>query len=696
MKPHGADAKTFDAAVIGAGVVGCAIARALAMAGARVAVLEKAADPLDGASKANSAILHTGFDAPENSLELDCIREGHAEYLEIREAMGLPLDRCGALVLAWSEAEEAKLPALLSQAHANGAEARMLTRAEILSREPQLSADIRAGFLVPGEALIDPWSAPHAYLRHALALGAEFLPRAGVNAARREGGFWRLDTGRGPVRARLAINAAGLYGDRVDALLLGAPRFEIRPRKGQFVVYDDTAARLCRHILLPVPTALTKGVVVCRTVWGGLLVGPTAEEQPERDRADLDPAQLEALRARGAAILPALAGAEVKALYAGLRPATEEKGYRIEAHAAEGVITAGGIRSTGLSAALGIAAHVRKLAEEMAGAAHGDGAAAAAPAPSPLPPPPPPPLPPRMPLMAETGAPEGCARDWRQAGNGGILCHCERVTRREAEAALKGPLPARSMAGLKRRTRIGMGRCQGFYCAGAVAALLRDHGLLPPPDGTTAAVAAANAAADPTPPAANTAAEARAPAAPATAGPAAQPSAAPLTEPGPRLITAPITAAPPASAPQLSAQGGAKDAPRSAPQTGAQTARSSAAPAAMTGPGPIPGSLGATPRAPEPRHSAQNPTQAAPQTGALTAAQAAPSAAPSTTSGPGPASESPNAAPPAPRPEHSAQGGPQDEAQSASQTATQTGAQTAPPPRGPDSPAPIPDPKAAP
>ena len=468
MQAHGADANTFDAAVIGAGVVGCAIARALALAGARTAVLEKAAEPLDGASKANSAILHTGFDAPEGSLEAECIRAGHAEYLAIREDMGLPLDRCGAMVLAWSATEEAKLPALLAQAHANGAEARMLTRAEILAREPELGPGVRAGFLVPDESLIDPWSAPHAYLRHALALGAEFLPNAGVTAAAREGGGWRLDTKRGPVRARLVINAAGLYGDRVDALLLGAPRFEIRPRKGQFVVYDDMAARLCRHILLPVPTEITKGVVVCRTVWGGLLVGPTAEEQEARDRAGLDAAQLAALQARGAEILPALAGAEVKALYAGLRPATEEKGYRIAAHAAEGVITAGGIRSTGLSAALGIAAHVRTLAEAMAGG----WTAPAAPAP-----------PPRMPLLAETGAPDGAVRDWRRPGNDGILCHCERVTRREAEAALTGPLPARSMAGLKRRTRAGMGRCQGFYCAGATGALLAAHGVAAGPDG---------------------------------------------------------------------------------------------------------------------------------------------------------------------------------------------------------------------
>jgi glycerol-3-phosphate dehydrogenase len=439
----------YDVAVIGGGVIGCAIARRFALDGARVALLEKAPDLLDGASKGNSAILHTGFDAPPDSLEASCIAEGYREYLEIHERLGLPLIRSGALVIAWDEAQEAALPALIDQAHANGVrDVEPLSREETLKLEPNLAPTLRASFRVPREYLIDPWSAPLAYALQAVAHGAEVFRSCAVTGGAREGDLWRLDTPPGPLSARLVINAGGLWGDLLDERLLGRRDFTIRPRKGQFVVYDKPAAGLAGHILLPVPTSVTKGVVVCRTAYGNLLVGPTAEEQEDRERAALDHDTLRALRKRGEEILPALAGHEVTAVYAGLRPATEFKDYRIAAHAGGSYISVGGIRSTGLSSALGTAAYVSRLA-----AGHGHAWD-----------PPEKTAWPRVPNIS-AAAP----RDWQSAGNGGIVCHCELVTRREIEAALSGPLAARSLAGLKRRTRVTMGRCQGFHCLGPLA-----------------------------------------------------------------------------------------------------------------------------------------------------------------------------------------------------------------------------------
>lgn len=442
-----------DAIVIGAGVVGCAIARRLALQGARVLVLEKAADILDGASKGNSAILHTGFDAPPGSLEQACIAAGHAEYLDIRERLGLPLIRCGALVIAWNEEEAARLPALMAQARANGVEPEPLTRAELLAREPGLAPGLVAAFRIPGESLIDPWSAPLAYLMQAVANGAQLMRSCEVLSGVFDGEAWRIGTTRGPVAGRLVVNAAGLHGDILEARLLGQAGFRIRPRKGQFVVYDKTAARLVSHILLPVPTEVTKGVVVCRTVFGNLLVGPTAEDQEDRESAALVPETLAALRRRGEAILPALAAEPVTAIYAGLRPASGQKDYHIRLHEGRNYVAVGGIRSTGLSAALGIARHVADLVAGRIGAGWT---------------PPADPLWPQVPNLTE-----GLPRDWQRPGHGGILCHCELVTRREVEAALEGPLGARSLGGLKRRTRVTMGRCQGFYCSAALAALTR-------------------------------------------------------------------------------------------------------------------------------------------------------------------------------------------------------------------------------
>ena len=451
-----------DVAVIGAGVVGAAVARRLQLDGYSVVVLEAAAEVLDGASKGNSGILHTGFDAPPGTLEARCVAAGRAEFLAIHEGLNLPLVETGAMVLAWNEAEEAALPLLLEQAHENGVgDAVLLSVAEIRKLEPELGPGLRAGMRVPGEHIIDPWSTAHAYLLQALLNGAELWRRAALEAAAFDGRGWRLQTTAGSLRAAAVVACAGLFGDRVEAMLFGEAQFTIRPRKGQFVVYDTPAARLARHILLPVPTATTKGIVICRTAWGKLLVGPTAEEQESRRDAATDRAVLEALTAKGRAILPGLADEEPTASYAGLRPATEAKEYRLRSDPARRLVSVGGIRSTGLSAALGLARHVASLLDGQAVTPLAE------------------PVTPRLPWLAEGVA--GGARDWTRPGHGGIVCHCELVTRREIEAALRGPLAATTLAGLKRRTRVTMGRCQGFNCLAELARLTA--GRLAPPIG---------------------------------------------------------------------------------------------------------------------------------------------------------------------------------------------------------------------
>lgn len=446
-------ADRYDIAVIGAGVVGCAVARRMALAGARVLVIEKGADILSGASKGNSAILHTGFDAPPGSLEHQCIRAGHAEFLEIHQQFGLPLLRSSAILAAWTAEEEAKLDQIAAKAWQNGvSDVRRLDAAEVRMREPHLSAAVLGGLLVPGEYLIDPWSTPLAYIHQALAHGAAILRGTEVLSGQFDRQFWLLETSKGDVAAETVINCAGLFGDTVDERLTGSRQFEIRPRKGQFVVFDKVAARLLKAIILPVPTERTKGIVLTPTIFGNLLVGPTAEEQMDRSHATVERAVLAQLIAKAQALVPALAEIPVTATYAGLRPATEFSDYQIRYDTAQNLIVAGGIRSTGLTGALGIARHIERLYTERRGPSPEVPAA----------------IWPQMPMLAEQEP-----RDWTRPGYGEILCHCEMVTRREIEAALSGPLPAGDSGGLKRRTRAGMGRCQGFYCAAKIAEVTR-------------------------------------------------------------------------------------------------------------------------------------------------------------------------------------------------------------------------------
>jgi len=435
----------FDVVIIGSGVVGCALARQFALEGAEVLVIDKAIDMLDGASKANSAILHTGFDAPPpGTQEHDCLVDGYREYRDIHARLNLPLLECGALVLAWSEAEMSRLDLLLDNAHRNGVSAaRIISAKQVREREPEVATSVKAALEIPGESVVDPWSAPYAYLLQAMENGASLARNCELKGGDFDGEQWSLETSRGKLGARQLINCAGLYGDQVNRMLMGESDFEIRPRKGQFVVYDKSARGLLRSILLPVPTEVTKGIVVCPTIFGNLLVGPTAEKQDSRSDASVDSGNLHALVERGAQILPGLRQHTITATYAGIRPASEHKDYQIKWYAQRNYCCVGAIRSTGLSAALGIASRVYRQYRD-----HGHRHS------------PPPDC--RWPQVARLD--EAGPRDWRETGNGGIVCHCELVTRREIQQVLDGPLAPASLAGLKRRTRAGMGRCQGFYC----------------------------------------------------------------------------------------------------------------------------------------------------------------------------------------------------------------------------------------
>ncbi|MEQ1880335.1 MAG: NAD(P)/FAD-dependent oxidoreductase [Burkholderiales bacterium] len=440
----------YDVAIIGGGVVGCAILRRLALGGVRCVLLEKGADILSGASKGNSALLHTGFDAPTGSLELQCMQAGYREYLDIRERLNLPLVETGAIVVAWNDEELAKLPGIAAQAHANHvADVHEVAVSALYRLEPHLAPDALGAVRIAGEHVIDAWSAPLAYALQAIALGAEVRRATQVTGGTRVGDEWRLETSTGPVTARVVVNAAGLYGDRIEAIARESP-FSIRPRKGQFIVFDKSAYPLVKAIVLPVPTERTKGVLISRTAYGNLLVGPTAEEVDERDTASVEHDTLEQLMGKARALVPALEQHSITAVYAGLRPATQFKDYQIEALADRGWITVGGIRSTGLTGSLGIAVHVADLYARHFGPLREN----------------------TRPLW--TPVPNLCEeklRRYQEPNAGEIVCHCEQVTRHEIEAALSGPLPAADLGGLKRRTRCMMGRCQGFYCSARVLAL---------------------------------------------------------------------------------------------------------------------------------------------------------------------------------------------------------------------------------
>ncbi|GAA2442329.1 NAD(P)/FAD-dependent oxidoreductase [Streptomyces lavendulocolor] len=444
----------YDVVVVGAGVVGSAIARELARFPLRTALVDAADDVGEGTSKANTAILHTGFDAVPGSLEARLVREGHRLLTGYAARTGIPVEPLGALLVAWDEDQLAALPGLARKAVANGyGAARLIGPEELRAREPHLGPGALGALHVPDESVICPWTTVLAYATQAVRAGVDLLLGHRVLDVRPG---HELVTTRGVLRTRFLVNAAGLHADELDRRL-GHRDFTVRPRRGELIVFDACARGLVRHILLPVPTARGKGVLVSPTVHGKVLLGPTAEDVDDKAATGSTAEGLAFLRERGRRILPALLDEEVTAVYAGLRAATEEDDYRIACHPGQRYVTVGGIRSTGLTASLAIAAHVVGLLTR-AGLEPGPAR--------------------ELPAVRMPNVGEAFPRPYADAeaitadpAYGEIVCHCERVTRGEIRDALASTVPPATPAGLRRRTRAGAGRCQGTFCGAAVREL---------------------------------------------------------------------------------------------------------------------------------------------------------------------------------------------------------------------------------
>jgi glycerol-3-phosphate dehydrogenase len=450
-----------DVVIVGAGVVGAAIARELSHFELRCTLIDRAADVGSGTSKANTALLHTGFDAKPGTLESRLVRRGHELLSDYAPEAGIPLQHVGALLIAWSEDELGAFAGIVSRARANGYTAIREIDAEALyRREPHLGRGARGALEVPDEGIVCPFSTPLAFATEAVMAGCELRLSTPVTRVERlSDARLRVHTPAGALTTRFLVNAAGLRSDELDRLL-GHDRFTVTPRRGELIVFDKLARALLNHILLAVPSPVTKGVLLAPTVFGNVLLGPTAEDVNDKDDTSSTPAGLSYLRAQGERIMPELCDHEVTAVYVGLRAATEHPDYQITIHAAEGYACVGGIRSTGLSASMAIAEHVRA---ELGAAGLGLEPRSRSPAV-------------RMPNIGEE-FPRPYTQGDRIAENpeyGRIVCFCERVSRGEVLDALAGPIPAVDLDGLRRRTRVLMGRCQGFFCGARVAALLRN------------------------------------------------------------------------------------------------------------------------------------------------------------------------------------------------------------------------------
>ncbi len=451
-----------DICIIGAGVVGCALARVLSRYEADVVVLERGADVAEGASRANSGIVHAGFDAQPGTLKARLNVEGAAMMPTLCGELGVPYSQPGALVLGFTQEDRGTLERLLHQGQENGVRGlRILDRQEVLARESALSPDVRCALHAPTSGLVSPYELTYALADHAAVNGVHFLRGEFVGRVEQtRDGLWRVGTGRGEHVCRVLVNCAGAGAEAIHAMMGGAP-LHIVHRRGQYILLDRMERLPVRETIFQCPTRMGKGVLVTPTVHGNLLLGPTAEDIEDGFDVSTTAEGLREVLNKCRISWPEASVRLSITSFSGVRAHEERGDFVIGAVAGKkNAYEAVGIESPGLSAAPAIAEMLGAQIARECGLRTKESVAA--------------PVARRKPFR-EMDARERAAAIAENPQYGSVVCRCEVVTEAEIREAIRRPVGATTIDGVKRRTRAGMGRCQGGFCAPRVAELLGEE-----------------------------------------------------------------------------------------------------------------------------------------------------------------------------------------------------------------------------
>jgi glycerol-3-phosphate dehydrogenase len=449
-----------DVVIIGAGAVGAAIARELAKYELKILLVDKNEDIGGDASKSNSAIIHTGYDASPGTLESSLVVAANPMYDKFCEELEIPFKRTGAILVAVTQEEFELLPAIGEKSRKNGVDdIELLAPETIRELEPNVTDKALGGILIPRESIIDPFLLVIAQAESAVINGVEIMTSAKVTGLKKDSGnAWVAETTKGAVRTKYVINAAGLGCEEI-ARLAGKCDFKMHPRKGQFFILDKNVNYRTQRIILPVPTKLTKGKLAAPTIHGNMLIGPTAEDIADFNDKSVTQAGMDEVIKGVQKLLPAFNPKDAITEYAGLRPTRTPEGYFIEAYRdLKGFINITGIRSTGVTASLAIAKYAADLlrAEGLQLSPNKNFR----------------PKRQAIPKFCECcgDVKESLVKKDRLFGK--VICRCETVTEAEIVAAIRAPAGARSVDAIKRRVRAGMGRCQGGFCGPRVIEIL--------------------------------------------------------------------------------------------------------------------------------------------------------------------------------------------------------------------------------
>ena len=453
----------YDVAVIGAGVIGATVTRELSKLDMKVVLLESCNDVAMGTSKANSAIVHAGFDAESGTLKAKLNVEGAALMESYCKMLAVPYKNNGSLVVAYSEEELKTLEVLLNRGITNGVPGlEIIDREQLVKMEPHIGPTALGALWAPTAGIVSPYELAIAATENAVVNGAEVKRNSEVSAIEYKDGVFTLSTASGTVEAGYIINCAGIFADSI-AKMIGDDSFTIIPRRGEYHLLDKTEGNMVSHTVFMCPNKMGKGILVTPTVHGNVLMGPTAADLDIDHKLDIDttPEGLAEIIDRIHKVIPELTTRNEITSFAGNRAYVKDGNgdFIISGSKAnDRFINVAGIESPGLSAAPAIALYVAKMFREMA-PQYGEKKNFIETRKPPV----------RINELSSQERKELVEKDKRY---GRIICRCEGVTEGEIIDAIKAPCGARDVDGVKRRTRAGMGRCQGGFCGSKVLEIL--------------------------------------------------------------------------------------------------------------------------------------------------------------------------------------------------------------------------------
>lgn len=448
----------YDVVIIGAGVSGAATARELSRYNADICVLEKEEDVCCGTSKANSAIVHAGYDCEPGSLMAKLNVEGNRMMGDLAKDLDIPFDRIGSLVVCTDEKDRGSLETLLEKGKKNGVpDLRIVERDELVKMEPNISDNAVAALYAPTGGIICPFTLNIAMAENANVNGVEFRFNTEVYTIRKTGDHFEIETNNGVIESKCVVNAAGVYADKFHNMV-SKNRIRITARKGEYYLLDKSAGKHVSHTIFMLPTKMGKGVLVSPTIHGNLLVGPTATDQEDKEGTNTTRAGLDDVAAKSALTVKNIPLRSVITSFAGLRAHEDHHEFIIqELEDCEGFVDVAGIESPGLTSSPAIGKMAADIVENRYHFTKKENWTAA-----------------RKGVVnpAKLSMEERNELIRKNPAYGNIICRCETISEGEILDAIHRPLGAKSLDGVKRRTRAGMGRCQAGFCSPRVMEIL--------------------------------------------------------------------------------------------------------------------------------------------------------------------------------------------------------------------------------